>query len=247
MLFRAYEKRVEDCPALISFEELRRFCADWIAKYEIWSVEDAQLCVANITISLNVDEVLLQMRQNLIIQHTWKVQFPVSIGSSAQLFSVLRRVYYLELSAKNTKNTEIKVKSTLVPNDFNKPLQRIWSNDTRTANATWGCEVKNCSPRSSYLYWHFFSPNDRYLFFLDQHNKQRNAAVFEIIKQQGTFRLEFVSGLDRISSLGFMSFHLETRQPKVVFHPSGYLLAFSSCGSGSLWAFKSGWYLIYQH
>lgn len=243
MPLRAYEERVKDCPSLISFEELRGFCANWTAKYEIWSVEDAQLCVANITISLNVDEVLLQMRQNLIIQHAWKVQFPVAIGSSAQLFSVLRRVYYLELSANNTK---IKVKSTLVPIDFNRSLQRIWSNDAGTANAIWGREVRNCSPRSTYLYWHFFSPNSRFLFFPDQQNKQRNAAVFEIIKQQSTFKLEFVSGLDRISSSGFMNFHLETRTPKVVFHPSGYLLAFSSCGSGSLWAFKFGRYLIYQ-
>jgi hypothetical protein len=235
-LYRAYEERAQGCPSQISLAELRGYCSDWTSKYEVWPVENETACVADISIPLDIDEVWLQMRQNLILQHTWKVHFPIEIGSSAQVFSVLRKVYYLELLENNKK---LKVKSASLSIDFNKSVQRMWSTDPRKAHTIWGYDVKNCSPRTIYLYWLCFSPDGQFVFFLDQHNKQSNAAVFEVMKQVNGFKLELVSVTSRISSNRFLNFHLNPRRPKLFFHPSERLVAFSTCGSGLLWPFSS--------
>ncbi|ORY10198.1 hypothetical protein BCR34DRAFT_567287 [Clohesyomyces aquaticus] len=244
----AYERKSTSAVSRISDIELRILSVDWIVKYEIWPVEDAGVCVANITISLDVDDVLMHLRQNLLIQHSWRLHFPIAIGADVQTFSVLRTVYYLDLTGDKT---HLKVRSALARLELNKFLKQVWCNGPGDSPSIWPREIRSNSQRRRYFYWISFSPNTDSISFIDYQaglkatgltsdltGDQRNAAVFDIIKDEGPFRLKFVNCMAWDTAPGRLGVRLEALRPKAVFHPSNLLLAFSLAGVASLWVFR---------
>lgn len=197
-----------------------------MARYEIWSFEQApkRLLLKDITIA--AAEVRLQLLQSLrISEHHWKVQFPISVGSDLRQFTVLRTVYWLEPSKGNGKGI---MRSLVLNLSFGSYSTTRWQTSHYKDN-----HVDRVQSPDLYIYWIVISKSGKDILFKDQ----ETVAVFSLQQdeQSGPVLKSFFTdqycGWEEDGPL---------RQLDVHFHPSKPLVAYRAGQSVFLWAFERG-------
>ncbi|ORY05553.1 hypothetical protein BCR34DRAFT_604476 [Clohesyomyces aquaticus] len=218
--------------------ESRDRCTGWFARYEIWSIADDPSKIVNLDIPLDSSEVRLQMRQSGWSEKSlnrgyandsteMKLQFPLSISPDVRSFTILRSVFMLD----EMTGLDLELRSAIITMDFNQRLFTNWMNASDNTSLDEG------STRDllyEYLYWTYFSPDGRFLFFIDNEFAEPSViAVFEIRKAD-------VLSISLLSSqtIDVTGFNERNSGFSVSFHPTKPLVTFVVADTLHLWAFR---------
>ncbi|KAF2103276.1 hypothetical protein NA57DRAFT_72251 [Rhizodiscina lignyota] len=245
---RAYETQSQGQPMLPSMSDMQCLCSDWIARYELWSLRNEAQCTADFQCPIDSNEIYIQMKQSLhqdviIGQRTgWKIQFPTAIGPNLRKFVVLRTMYSLEESPKDSK---LRVKSAILETHFFDYSVRHWSINLATTEDSvrdTGSDEIDLESRllrgNFYFYWLSFSPCGNYLFFLE-HDLciQPTAAVFRTSYRKNAYIPVHRSvGIRANLTETSLESILNSQYVKVAFHASGTFLGFKLGTTVYFWA-----------
>jgi hypothetical protein len=230
--YRSYQEALSSLPLKsdIDWSSWLQHCSvGWKARYEVWSICDSPSRVRDIEISLEDDEVWLQMQQSLIWKAGPLLQFPLAISFDLKHFTILRTIFVLSgLSADETTPP----RTLRIDLAFSHSIIACWMQDLYNQCLTGRWWFRQAG---TYLYWMKLSGDGRYVFFMDtQPRKPINFAVFEL--SRGTeVSLRLLNGFSTERSLS-----VETRtmdNMSAVFHPEMPLLAFSFFKAVLLWPF----------
>lgn len=169
-----------------------------------------------------------------------KLQFPLSISPDVCSFTALRTIYALhEVNA-----VELDLHSSTLAMDFHSALHRNW--DIRQRRDSSGGSNMDAASSSDnrftsdlfyeYLYWTHFSPDGRFLFFVDnEFGEPSTIAVFEIQKANGLC----------VSLVDSQNTHVDGFDERLCgitpsFYPSKFLVSFPIGDMVFLWAFGNG-------
>lgn len=140
---------------------VRKLCSNWVAVYEEWTVVEPVTRQLSVCISLDPQEIALQISQSGCerfsgFRQPWSIQFPVAVSPEKRVFAVLRTVYRLSVSKDMSTCTQGQV----------LPLDNI---DSFGHSGPWTRSpiLRLANESSAYLYTFSFSKSGRYLYFLD--------------------------------------------------------------------------------
>lgn len=178
---------------------------------------------------IDANEVLLQLTQSLMCSSSGAVlQFPISLSSDGQAFSILRTVYRL----RNTSE-ELDVTSHILAFNSSHPF---WQ---PRVPSRWKAHANNL-----YLYWVYFDDQGQYLCCVEQPlNSDLTVRAFEYNRIQSIDTPpQFISRVSIPLERGFVEHYpgRNRREFELAYHPFvGTIVVAGSNKSAFLWNFES--------
>jgi len=222
-----YERDWQNIDANATFSSSSYMCHGWLAKYEIFTVNDKASRTVDLGIHLDPTEVWLQLQQSFHKSSlSWKTSFSLAINEDILSFIVLRTLIVIQPS-KNQHGTSYR--SFTIPMDFATHLVENW---TIHADAAKPYPI-NGFPY--YTYSFTFSSNGRYICFSDCHMRcYAYIALLVVFQIQNSIEL-------RADIVGANQCKVEHQEAigSVTFHPRCDALAIYNDGQVYLWSFRS--------
>ena len=213
-------------------------CDGWVAKYEVWSLDQGLHRLVDVTLPIKGDEVNLLLRQSLRGDaEGWKSSFPLTISDDLRSIIVLRTLYVFDLA---TASTPAKMQSVVIELDFVEGLRSNWRDDTRAFDID-RTEFHAMPLILKYIHtmWYYytftFSPRGDFLAFSDYRHKsfgQQHLAIYQIFREDA-LSVKLINWTD--FSAGFTIIKSVTR---IAFHPTYDIVAFERQGTINLWCFQ---------
>ncbi|KAF2177985.1 hypothetical protein K469DRAFT_754797 [Zopfia rhizophila CBS 207.26] len=103
-------------------------CTGWVARYELWTVADDPVRMADGCIPLDPNEIHLQFQRSMwqddpsFAAGHWKLQFPTAISPDTRLICIIRTVYFFTV----TKRNEARMHAVSLPLHLEPHLEAIW-------------------------------------------------------------------------------------------------------------------------
>ena len=199
---------------------IRRACEGWTAMCNIFSSENKVTPLAQIEISLDAEEVWVQVRQSIRLDYSgnWAIRFPLSISDDGLCFMVLRTMFRLNPQSATEPAC---CKSFKLPLSFSEKFEESWWEHFHEFYTP----VKSHSPiqtilsrRCEHFYMTKFS-SDNHLFFADwEFGKGGHLAVFQITVSEA-LQADLV-GLWAHSDVAHLT------STRVAFHPTKPIVSF---------------------
>jgi hypothetical protein len=110
-------------------------CTDWVARFELWTIADEPLCVADGSIPLDPDEIHLQFQHSMWQEDPsytaghWRIQFPTAISPQNRLVCIIRTVYYFTI----TKRNEAQLHAVQLPLHLHPHGKSVWPKPLETS------------------------------------------------------------------------------------------------------------------
>lgn len=151
--------------------EAERFSVGWGAIYELWDARK-KTRLASHQIDLPEEEVAVLLRQSFRCrkdQHesSFHMSFPMAISPDCLSLSILRTVYNFRISSSRDF---LLCDSSVLNLDFLRHYEEYWTSKPSTdqdCQASWSEEGDSTSLEDTYIYSLVFSPNGKYISFID--------------------------------------------------------------------------------
>lgn len=179
---------------------------------------------------------------------TWKMQFPIAIDADARCFTVLRTLYIFKIECDPIAALE----SIALDVEFGKCGRTQWheSEDLVSSDAITDTDrldiQRPLNLRGLYLYWTAFSPDSRFLLFIEQDlSGYANTAMHKICESpelgvslvgHTSFKSDLWNGQ---KARDFLSLR-NLRIPAVTMHHRYPLAAFVFAGQLFIWPYDLG-------
>ncbi len=200
---REYENFARDKNTTLTYELLQKLSRRWVARYEVWSLTGQSQIVVDHRISLDTDEVLLQIVHSMCYQddienaggRNWGMQFPLAISADVRIFTVLRSLYCIKPALKQRGLIMESSTLSMTMNDgrtsphwsLDKLEKLVELKDPKAYMATEELALdERFKGNSVYLYWLNFDPSSQYLLFVSQDLQEKSAAATFEIKLEPT-------------------------------------------------------------
>lgn len=212
------------------FSEIEQHSLGWVARLEIFDIDRSyDNATACFEMDIDANEVLLQLTQSLMCSSSGAVlQFPISLSSDGQAFTVLRTVYRL----RKTPN-ELGVASHVLAFNASHPF---WQ---PRISSRWKAHANNL-----YLYWIYFDDQGQYLCLVEQflnHDLTVWAFGYNRIQSIDTSP-QFISQVSIPLERGFVEHYpgRNRREFELAYHPFVGAIVVAGCNkSAFLWNFES--------
>ncbi|KAF2183589.1 hypothetical protein K469DRAFT_784815 [Zopfia rhizophila CBS 207.26] len=230
---REYEELTMQSHAMTTLH-MRRIVSSmyhWTARYELWTVTDEPWRCLDVRINLDKDDIWLQYCHSLndtVRKPGFRLQFPVTISPCLRRFTILQKVYSIEIDNSRSKGTVLKHDLPLSLDDI---LTSHWSRKIPDEPD----ECFDAWRRSEHFFNYFptFSPDGKSIFLIGKSSttKYFHLAIFDL-------------GASNVPAVGpFKKFdhHWHTLNDfpnfTLVLHPDYPLAAFETYGEVYLWAY----------
>jgi hypothetical protein len=87
---------IKEDPMNVTFRRIGKFSSGWLARYEIWSLEEHPSRQMDVSMPISIKAVKEQLKTALPLQKGWNVSFPTAISPTLRSFVVLDQVHYLK-------------------------------------------------------------------------------------------------------------------------------------------------------
>lgn len=219
-----------------------QLCDGWVAKYEVWTLNQEICRLVDVTLPLKREEVNLLLRQSFRGDgEGWKSSFPLAISDDLRSVIVLRTLYFFDLA---TASTPAKMQSTVIELDFAGTLRPKWREDAQAFDME-QTDIQAMPLALKYMHttWYYytftFSPCGDFLAFSDyQHNSfgQQHLAIYQVYRK-GALSVRLINWAD-FSVNKSLGLTIVKSVLHVVFHPTYDIVVFERKGTINLWNFQ---------
>lgn len=202
----------------------------WVARYEIWSVDENPMRKFVTDLKLPESEVHLQMVQSIGLHKTksngfsFSLQFPTAISASLRHFAVLRTVYSL---SQDNLGLQVNIESEAIPIEHDSHMSSAWKPSAYPDLS----DNYFFFRRTPYFYWTKLSADGRFITIIDR----KHVALYSVhgggplqVQLESSTRFERKRADEDPGTID------------VMFHPNAPLVAFTFSSSVYLWAFTNG-------
>ncbi|KAJ4297992.1 hypothetical protein N0V90_005891 [Kalmusia sp. IMI 367209] len=216
-------------------QQIRYSATNWVAHYEIWTLTTNPEKTLEITIPLEVEDIWLQYQHSLAYAtHSTglTLQFPISISPCIRRFSILDRIYTLDIDEQRGK---------VVPTSFSLPfgsddsLAHCWSPKQEAEDDEFW------KRNGSFFYFIIFGPDGNSAFCVSRANRESrqyiNLAVLAIDTSKNppaTLISPYAKFMPQ--STGPLFCPPDTRH---VLHPTLPLAIFTVSGFAYIWMYRT--------
>ena len=219
-----------------------QLCDGWVAKYEVWTLNQELCRLVDVTLPLTRKEVNLLLRQSFRGDgEGWKSSFPLAISDDLHSVIVLRTLYFFDLA---TGSTPAKMQSAFIELDFAETLRPKWQEDAQAFDME-KTDIQSMPLTLKYMHtmWYYynftFGPRGDFLAFSDYlHNSfgQQHLAIYKVYRKDVlSVKLINWAEFSVNKSLGSTIVKSVLR---VVFHPTYDIVVFERNGTINLWNFQ---------
>ena len=213
-----------------------QLCDGWVAKYEVWTLNQEIRRLVDVTLPLKSEEVNLLLRQSFRGDgEGWKSSFPLAISDDLRSVTILRTLYVFNLA---TASSPTKLQSAVIKLDFVESLRQKWREDTQAFDME-RKDIQALPLTLKYLHttwYHYtftFGPRGDFLAFSDYQRGnlfglQQHFAIYQICRED-TLSVKLVKWTDSVFSTPIL---------RVAFHPTYDIVVFERGGTINLWYFQ---------
>lgn len=219
--------------------QAERFNVGWGAIYELWDA-GKKIRLASHHIDLPEKEVALLLRQSFRCrknQHesSFHMSFPMAISPDCLSLSILRTVYSFRISFSGDS---LLCGSSVLNLNFLRHYEEQWtpkpSND-QDFQASWSEEGGSTSLEDTYIYSTVFSPNGRYISFID--HRKPTLAKDMLVASLAVFSTSTYPEISVLKSTTMVTLGTN-RMDCETFHPNQPLIAYLGSRKVWLWNFQ---------
>ncbi|KAI0556168.1 hypothetical protein F4679DRAFT_22557 [Xylaria curta] len=235
-----FEKFWKTMDTETAYHNAEHFASGWIAKYGIYS-SGSKKEITSLEISIPEPEIVLLLRQSFRQKASqsalssqddeddFVTSFPLAISPNCLTFSILRTVYNIQ---QIEPNQPFIVRSFVLPLEFLDHFNSKWTPQLSTFEPKHVVAISTMFSipwRNWYKYSLCFSPNGKYIGFMDyQKPLSTHLAVFEVLSATN-FSIRLVQW-----TTGFLD---SARVRQMIFHPVETLVAILSERKVGIWDF----------